>query len=323
VTTLQGTATVARASTPEPAPLKFKDEVFVQDRIVTGESSTVRILLGGKAVITVRERSTLTISETPTTSTVEVGAGKIALAVAKDRMKPGESVEIKTPNAVAGVRGTVVIAEVDGVQGSHNSRFTLLTGIVDVTLLDPAGRPTGARVTLMPLQGVGVTSRLGAVRNLSRNEAQSIASDYKVSVPTPPPAANTQVMERQIEQAVQHTTALATDRAKNKDRGSNERDDSDKSGDKSKDRKNDKADKSDKATNEPSTVPGGGRRGSDGPGAGPGPGNGPGPIGGDRSTPAPTVPIIGGGDRPGGPVTRLDDAVRNRNKNKEKPPRRP
>ena len=75
VTTLQGTATVARATAAQPAPLKFKDDVFIQDHIVTGESSLVRILLGGKAVITVRERSALTIHETPTTSTIEISAG--------------------------------------------------------------------------------------------------------------------------------------------------------------------------------------------------------------------------------------------------------
>src|SRR5688572_22500141 len=72
VTTVQGTATVARATAPEPTPLKFRDDVFVQDRITTGEQSVARILLGGKAVVTVRERSELTISETATTSTLEV-----------------------------------------------------------------------------------------------------------------------------------------------------------------------------------------------------------------------------------------------------------
>ena len=42
VTTLQGTATVARATATQPAPLRFKDDVFEQDHIVTGESSIVR-----------------------------------------------------------------------------------------------------------------------------------------------------------------------------------------------------------------------------------------------------------------------------------------
>jgi hypothetical protein len=219
VTTLQGTATVARAATPEPTSLKFKDDVFVQDHITTGESSIVRILLGGKAVVTVRERSALTIHETPTTSTIALSSGKIALAVAKDRMKPGESVQIKTPNAMAGVRGTVVIAEVTPpatAAGPVTTRFALLTGIVDVTRLDgPDGQPTGPAVTLRPLQTIVVTGATppGAVRSLSRAEALAIAADYKVSLPAPPPPANTQVTERQIELAVQHSAALVGDQS--------------------------------------------------------------------------------------------------------------
>jgi hypothetical protein len=206
VTTLQGTATVARSTAPEPTPLKFKDDVFIQDHIVTSESSIVRILLGGKAVVTVRERSALTIHETPTTSTIEISAGKIALAVAKDRMKPGESVQIKTPNAMAGVRGTVVIADVappDSASGSLTTRFTLLTGIVDVTRLD-AGQPAGPVTLLRPMQTIAVVGGQvpSAARGISRAEAQSIADDYKVSLPAPPPPANTQVTEQQVEIAV-------------------------------------------------------------------------------------------------------------------------
>ena len=191
VTTLQGTATVARTTAPQLAPLKFKDDVFIQDHIVTGESSIVRILLGGKAVVTVRERSALTIHETPTTSTIELGSGKIALAVAKDRMKPGESVQIKTPNAMAGVRGTVVIAEIapptqDGIP--LTTRFTLLTGIVDVSRVDGGtGQPAGQPVMLHPLQTVAVIGSLppGTVQPISRAEAQAIAADYKVTLPAP------------------------------------------------------------------------------------------------------------------------------------------
>jgi hypothetical protein len=213
VTTLQGTATVARATATQPAPLRFKDDVFEQDHIVTGESSIVRILLGGKAVVTVRERSALTIHETPTTSTIEISSGKIALAVAKDRMKPGESVQIKTPNAMAGVRGTVVIADVTAPHqagGAVTTRFTLLTGLVDVARLDGAGQPFGQVVMLHPLQSITVTGLMppGAVRTLTRGEAQAVAADYKVTLPAPPPPANVQVTEQQIEIAVQHAVAL-------------------------------------------------------------------------------------------------------------------
>jgi YVTN family beta-propeller protein len=112
VSALQGTASASRATSPQPVALKFKDDVFLQDRITTGEQSVVRILLGGRALVTVRERSTLTVTEVPGRSTIELESGKIGLAVARERMRPGEAVEIRTSNAIAAVRGTVVVAEV-------------------------------------------------------------------------------------------------------------------------------------------------------------------------------------------------------------------
>jgi len=112
VTTLEGNVTAARAAAAQPVALNFKDDVFVNDRVVTGDRSLARLLLGGKAVVTVRERSALTITEVPGRSTIDLDSGKIAVAVAKDKMRPGEQIEVKTPNAVAAVRGTVFVVEV-------------------------------------------------------------------------------------------------------------------------------------------------------------------------------------------------------------------
>src|SRR5882762_5018312 len=114
VTAVHGTATVTRASLARPLSLKFRDDVFVHDRITTGEASHARILLGGAAVVSVRERSVVTITETPRRSTIDVASGAVALSVAKDRLRPGDALDIRTPNAVAGIRGTVIVAEVDG-----------------------------------------------------------------------------------------------------------------------------------------------------------------------------------------------------------------
>src|SRR3989442_5701442 len=112
VTTLEGNVTVTRVALPQPQPLKFKDDVFVNDKVTTGDKAIARMLLAGKAVVTVRERSSLTITEVPGKSTIDLDAGKIALAVARDKMRPGDSIEVRTSNAVAGVRGTVFITEV-------------------------------------------------------------------------------------------------------------------------------------------------------------------------------------------------------------------
>jgi hypothetical protein len=156
VTTAIGPVTVARAALA-PEPLKFKDGVYVHDRVTTGDNAITRILLGGKVVVTARERSTLTITETPGLSTIELSSGRIAVAVEKALMRPGERVDIRTPNAVAGVRGTVLFVETAG----DRSTITVTRGLVHVTRLDsvtgvPVGPFTavGARETVTVRQDV-------------------------------------------------------------------------------------------------------------------------------------------------------------------------
>src|SRR5262249_55825820 len=101
VTTLQGQATVAHTASSSTLPLKFKDSIFERDRINTAENSIVKVLMGGRAVVTVRELSVLTITEDLGRTTVNLESGKIAVSVAKQKMKPGETLEVHTPNAVA------------------------------------------------------------------------------------------------------------------------------------------------------------------------------------------------------------------------------
>ncbi len=192
VTTVLGTATVARASLSQPVPLKFKDDVFAQDRVSTGDDSVARILLGGRAIVTVRERSSLTITEVPHVSTIDVGVGRAAIAVAKERMKPGETIEIRTPNAVAGIRGTIVVVEVDrttvpAAQGpAFTTRFTVITGEVLVRQLQ-GGQPFGGGVTLGANQQAQFTGHTPpATRSLSSSEARQLSNSFKTTKAAPP-----------------------------------------------------------------------------------------------------------------------------------------
>jgi hypothetical protein len=142
VTTLNGTATVARASLPSPRALHFKDDVFAHDHIATAEKSVVRVLLGGKALITVRELSTLTIKEETGRSAVDLGSGKIAMGVARQRMRPGEVIEIRTPNAIVAVRGTVLVVELIPAGGSgYTTKVHVLHGLVEVSDPNNPGAP--------------------------------------------------------------------------------------------------------------------------------------------------------------------------------------
>lgn len=209
VTTLQGSATVARGAPGEPAPLRFKDDVFQRDRIATGERSLARLLLGGKAVVTVRERSVLSVSEDPGSAAIELpAAGGIAIAVARERMKPGETLQIRTPNAVAGIRGTVVVAEVGGQPGGFASAFSVLQGTVEVTALDPVTRrPVGPSVTVGPLHRASVTAAgVQPPRRLTPQETSRITSDFKAAMP--PPGVTAGAAQTEMARAVEHVAGL-------------------------------------------------------------------------------------------------------------------
>jgi len=175
VTTLEGNVTARRVAQPSGVPLKFKDDVLFQDQINTGDKSLARMLLGGKAVVTVRERSSLTITEVPGKSTIDLESGKFALAVAREKMRPGEEIQIRTPNAIAGVRGTVVVTEVvrQGAQTGGGApavltNFYVLRGTITAQQLDPGTRqPTGAPLNVGTLQSYsqagGATGRVAPV----------------------------------------------------------------------------------------------------------------------------------------------------------------
>jgi len=208
VTTLEGKVTVVRASSPELTPLKFRDAIFVRDRIATGKESFARILLGGKAVVTIREFSAVTITEVPGVATVAVGSGRVAVAVARERMRPGDLVEVRTPNAVAGIRGTVIVAEVFDAQ---RSVITVLKGVIDVTRLD-AGRAAGPATVLNALQQVMITGSnpVSAPQPISIDAAQKMGADFRAAPPRSAPSATTAaVSQGEVERAAKDMGSVA------------------------------------------------------------------------------------------------------------------
>src|SRR2546428_13316530 len=85
VSRVEGTAAVARSTTPEATPLKSKDSVFYRDLVSTGEQSKAQLLLGGKATVTMREQSRLRITEVPASgSPSDRTAGRLQLSWARD-----------------------------------------------------------------------------------------------------------------------------------------------------------------------------------------------------------------------------------------------
>lgn len=191
-TTVVGPVSVTHAAA-SPAPLKFKDDVFLNDRVATGDQGFARMLLGGKAIITARERSVVTITEAPGVSTIDVVSGRISVAVDRARMSPGELVEIKTPNAVSGIRGTIVVAEVVG----NVSTITVLRGLVDVYRRDPAtGNAIGVATPLSARESVTVKDSVlpARPRTITIDQARRLSTEFTGPV-RPVAPANTLVSD--------------------------------------------------------------------------------------------------------------------------------
>src|SRR5262245_848359 len=213
VTTLQGQATVARASATSPLPLKFRDSIFEKDRINTGEKSIVKVLMGGRAIVTVRELSVLTITEEVGRTVVNLESGKIAVGVAKQRMKPGETFEVHTPNAVAAVRGTVFIVEVSR-QGAQAGGGTLAAGTqvttVNGTVQVGAPAASSALVNVNALQRVGVVgTNLGPLQTVTPQQLSQLVGTFTANRQVSPhQAAWASMSGKQAGQVVALASAL-------------------------------------------------------------------------------------------------------------------
>lgn len=185
-TAVSGQVTVSHAVSPAPQPLNFKDKVFYRDRISTAARSLARLLLGKKALVTVRELSELQLIDQAGTSTVDLASGKIAMGVARQRMLPGEIVEIRTQNAVAAIRGTVVVAETLIPAGATVpvTRVHVLSGYIDVTT---PGNPGAPPLRLVAPSSVTVTGNtMGPAVALDATARAALLSDLRPtqSVPT-------------------------------------------------------------------------------------------------------------------------------------------
>ncbi len=169
VTALTGQADLKRPQVPQ-ALLKVRDNLFVRDVVDTHEQALARILLMGKSSVTVRELSRFEIrEETRPDGTqralIDLAAGKIRVMVARGLMKPGDEVQIRTPNAIAAVRGSDGIIEATTLpDGRPQTSVLVASGAFEVTA--PSTRPiamaeawsdlpSGIRVAQAPIVSLG------------------------------------------------------------------------------------------------------------------------------------------------------------------------
>ena len=133
VATLQGHADAQRAGQAAWGALAAGHDVFVGERVRTAEASRLKLLMRDDSVITLGPKSELVVDEQivrteGSRSRLDTVVGAVRAVVTERYGTPGASFEMKTPTAVAGVRGTgfVVLVDADG-------KRTRVIGLYDTT----------------------------------------------------------------------------------------------------------------------------------------------------------------------------------------------
>jgi hypothetical protein len=140
VTEVQGTVQ-ALHSDGQADILKLNAKVYVGDRIQTGPSGRVTMLFLDDSVLTLASKTKIEINslvykpkENLRCSVFSLVEGKLKAAVGGWFSETGQENQwqLRTPTAVAGVRGTSLVAEVGG---NGASSFAGLSGVVAVSAL--------------------------------------------------------------------------------------------------------------------------------------------------------------------------------------------
>jgi hypothetical protein len=137
VVRVNGAPTVQRAGKTEM--LKRGDSVFTADVIETDAGSKIKVLLNDDSVLAIGPKSRVNLSDFVVDATsrsvrLQVLAGRFKIAIA--RFFGGHTdYEIRTPTAVAGVRGTVLWGD------TELDAICALEGKIEVRPLTGAGAP--------------------------------------------------------------------------------------------------------------------------------------------------------------------------------------
>jgi hypothetical protein len=209
VSTLSGEVTVARAG--RSIPLKFKDEAFPDDIIRTADQSVVRLLLREKALMSVQQRSVLTLGEEQGNLTVKLETGKIGVSVADRRLRPGEALQIETPNVQAALGRGNVIVNTGKISSGVQTIVYVMDGSIDISLRGTATRRSVKIEAPRKLTVVG--EALGNTQALSAAESTKLLAELRATSPqhlnAPPPEIERVIVRHGRDEAAKQAKLVA------------------------------------------------------------------------------------------------------------------
>lgn len=187
VSTLSGDVSVTRAG--GSSPLKFKAEALPGDIIRTADQSSVRLLLRDKALMTVEQRSVLTLGEEEGNLTVKLETGQIGVSVADRRLRPGEALQIETPNVQAAFGRGNIIVNAGKISSGVKTTVYVVDGSVEISVGSTAPRRSVKIEAPRKLTVVG--KALGSTQPLSAAESAKLLAELRATssqhLNAPPP----------------------------------------------------------------------------------------------------------------------------------------
>ncbi|WP_425103490.1 FecR family protein, partial [Bradyrhizobium sp.] len=164
VATLTGTASVIRNQ--NTLPLKLKDDIYLNDKLVTFSDSTLGVTFNDATTFNLTANASIAVDNfiyedggQQNSALFDVAKGTVAF-VASAVAKTG-SMKIATPTATLGIRGTTGLVEVNGASsGAHNIKLYPdpdgHVGTIDIS------DRNGARLGTLTQGSSGFTIRAGA-----------------------------------------------------------------------------------------------------------------------------------------------------------------
>jgi ferric-dicitrate binding protein FerR (iron transport regulator) len=149
IAALDGTAEIGRGAAWRPAALA--DTLEIGDQVRTARPGRVRIVFADESVLELADASQITIDESvfdpapgAARAAVNLLSGKIRALVSEYYRTPGNSYEVRTETAVAGVRGTTFVVTYDA--DADRTDIVGVEGWVEVHNAADRGAP-GVRLT--------------------------------------------------------------------------------------------------------------------------------------------------------------------------------
>lgn len=196
---MKGDVQIRRNGASAFAPAEQEMALQVGDTVRTGPDSRARIVTEDDNTLILTQNSVLTIGRAESNyeddsqnSDFNLDSGKVRAIVTK-LATSNSSFQIKTPTAVAGVRGTDYVVEVD--PDTEESAVTVLDGGVDVE--DRLGR-VGNKIALDKEQELRFSRRNapGRPRRLSPERVKELRDKLALAIEEKMPGADPETIDR-------------------------------------------------------------------------------------------------------------------------------